>query len=77
MISFESVTKRYADGTVAADDLTLRGPRGRARGPGRPSGCGKTTALRMVNRMIEPTEGRISVNGQDAASVPARSCGET
>ncbi len=71
MISFESVTKRYADGTVAADDLTFEVPEGELVVLVGPSGCGKTTALRMVNRMIEPTEGRISVNGQDAASVPA------
>jgi osmoprotectant transport system ATP-binding protein len=71
MITFESVTKRFADGTVAADDLTFEVPEGELVVLVGPSGCGKTTALRMVNRMIEPTEGRISVNGQDAASVPA------
>ena len=71
MITFESVTKRFPDGTVAADDLTFEVPEGELVVLVGPSGCGKTTALRMVNRMIEPTEGRISVNGQDAASVPA------
>ena len=71
MITFESVTKRYPDGTVAADDLSFEVPEGELVVLVGPSGCGKTTALRMVNRMIEPTEGRISVNGRDAASVPA------
>jgi osmoprotectant transport system ATP-binding protein len=71
MITFESVTKRFPDGTVAADDLTFEVPEGELVVLVGPSGCGKTTALRMVNRMIEPTEGRISVNGQDATSVPA------
>jgi len=71
MITFESVYKRFADGTVAADDLSFEVPEGELVVLVGPSGCGKTTALRMVNRMIEPTEGRISVNGQDAAGVPA------
>jgi len=71
MITFESVTKRFADGTVAADNLNFEVPEGELVVLVGPSGCGKTTALRMVNRMIEPTEGRISVNGEDAAGVPA------
>ncbi|MBA2343729.1 MAG: betaine/proline/choline family ABC transporter ATP-binding protein [Rubrobacter sp.] len=71
MITFESVTKRYADGTVAADEVSFEVPEGELVVLVGPSGCGKTTALRMVNRMIEPTDGRITVNGEDAASVPA------
>ena len=71
MITFESVSKRYADGTVAADDLSFEVPEGELVVLVGPSGCGKTTTLRMVNRMIEPTDGRITVNGEDAASVPA------
>ena len=71
MISFESVNKKFADGTVAADDLNLDVPDGELVVLVGPSGCGKTTALRMVNRMIEPSDGRISVNGQDSREVPA------
>src|SRR5215210_5692601 len=71
MIIFESVPKRFADGTVAADDLSFEVTDGELVVLVGPSGCGKTTALRMVNRMIEPTDGRINVNGQDAACVPA------
>src|SRR5918998_3785145 len=71
MITFESVIKRFPDGTVAADNLSFEVPEGELVVLVGPSGCGKTTALRMVNRMIEPTEGRISVNGEDASSVPA------
>ena len=33
-----------------------------------PSGCGKTTSLKMVNRLIEPTSGRILIDGVDAAT---------
>src|ERR671920_20234 len=71
MITFESVTKRFPDGTVAAHNLSFEVPEGELVVLVGPSGCGKTTALRMVNRMIEPTEGSISVNGQDTANVSA------
>ena len=36
-----------------------------------PSGCGKTTTLKMINRIIEPTSGRILIDGQDALAIPA------
>ncbi|ANS79130.1 L-proline glycine betaine ABC transport system permease protein ProV [Serinicoccus hydrothermalis] len=67
MIRFEGVTKRYADGVTAVDDLTLEVPKGGITVFVGPSGCGKTTSLRMINRMVEPTEGRILINDQDVA----------
>ncbi|SEO98997.1 osmoprotectant transport system ATP-binding protein [Actinacidiphila rubida] len=70
MIRIESVTKRYADGTVAVDDLTLDIPDGSITVLVGPSGCGKTTTLRMINRMIEPSGGRILLDGQDLAQQP-------
>ncbi len=72
MITFEDVTKRYPGGTVAVDHLNLEIPDGQTMVLVGPSGCGKTTSLRMINRMIEPSSGRILVDGQDsAASNPA------
>ena len=71
MIKFESVTKRYPDGTVAVDGLSLTAPSGQITVLVGPSGCGKTTSLRMINRMIEPTEGRIWLDDQDTAKVDA------
>ncbi|CAN5784956.1 MAG: ATP-binding cassette domain-containing protein [Actinomycetota bacterium] len=71
MIRLEGVTKRFPDGTVAVDDLSLEAPRGEITVLVGPSGCGKTTSLRMVNRMIEPSEGRIFIDGQDTASLRA------
>ena len=59
MITFENVTKRYPDGTVAVDDLTLEVPEGTLTVFVGPSGCGKTTSMRMINRMIDPTSGTI------------------
>ncbi|MGH3252076.1 MAG: ATP-binding cassette domain-containing protein, partial [Trebonia sp.] len=47
MITFEAVTKRYPDGTVAVDGLDLEVPAGKTMVLVGPSGCGKTTSLRM------------------------------
>jgi osmoprotectant transport system ATP-binding protein len=69
MITFENVTKRYPDGTVAVDDLTLEVPEGTLTVFVGPSGCGKTTSMRMINRMIEPTSGTLTVDGKDVAKV--------
>ena len=63
MIEFESVGKTYRDGTAAVVDLTLTVPSDQITVIVGPSGCGKTTTLRMVNRMLEPTTGRITWDG--------------
>jgi len=68
VITLEHVTKRYGDRN-AVDDLTLEVPDGEVAVLIGPSGCGKTTTLRMVNRLIEPTSGRILIDGTDAASL--------
>jgi osmoprotectant transport system ATP-binding protein len=71
MITFDGVTKRYPDGTVAVDDLTLDVPDGTLTVFVGPSGCGKTTSMRMINRMIEPSSGTLTVNGNDVTKVNA------
>jgi osmoprotectant transport system ATP-binding protein len=63
VIEFESVGKTYRDGTVAVVDLNLIVPSRKITVIVGPSGCGKTTTLRMVNRMLEPTTGRITWDG--------------
>ena len=65
MITFEGVTKRYPGGTLAVDDLNLEIPDGQTMVLVGPSGCGKTTTLRMINRLIDPTSGRILLDGRD------------
>jgi osmoprotectant transport system ATP-binding protein len=70
MITFNGVTKRYPDGTVAVGDLTLEIPTGEITVLLGSSGCGKTTTLRMINRLIEPTSGTIELDGRDLGSVP-------
>ncbi|MDI3406794.1 ABC transporter ATP-binding protein [Streptomyces cavernicola] len=69
MIRFEHVTKRYADGTTAVDDLSFEVADGELVTLVGPSGCGKTTTMKMVNRLIEPTSGRILLDGEDIAGV--------
>ncbi len=66
----ESVTKRYPDGTVAVDRLSLEIPDRSITVLVGPSGCGKTTTLRMINRMVEPSEGTILLDGEDIQSQP-------
>ncbi|MFE2967184.1 ABC transporter ATP-binding protein [Streptomyces sp. NPDC059340] len=70
MIAIEDVSKRYADGTVAVDRLSLQIPNHSITVLVGPSGCGKTTTLRMINRMIEPSSGTIRVNGEDILRKP-------
>ncbi|MFK0153398.1 ABC transporter ATP-binding protein [Streptomyces sp. NPDC090499] len=70
MIRIDSVTKRYPDGTVAVDRLSLEIPDRSITVFVGPSGCGKTTTLRMINRMVEPTEGRILLDGADIHAQP-------
>lgn len=69
MIRFEHVTKRYPDGTIAVDDLSFEVSQGELVTLVGPSGCGKTTTMKMVNRLIEPTEGRIFLDGDDISAI--------
>ena len=71
MIRFDSVSKTYPDGTVAVGGLDMVAPAGKITVLVGPSGCGKTTSLRMINRMIEPTGGRILVDDRDTATMNA------
>jgi osmoprotectant transport system ATP-binding protein len=68
MITLEHVSKHYGE-AVAVDDLSLEVTQGEVCVLIGPSGCGKTTTLRMINRLIEPTSGRILVDGHDITSV--------
>ena len=68
MIRLDRVTKRYPDGTVAVAELSIDVPRGALVVLVGPSGCGKTTTMKMVNRLIEPTSGRIFLDGVDVTN---------
>ena len=69
MIVFDKVSKVFADGTTAVNQLSLAVPNGKLTVFVGSSGSGKTTALRMINRMIEPTSGTITVDGVDVSTV--------
>ncbi len=71
MIRLQGVGKTYADGTVAVQELDLNVPRGSIVTLVGPSGCGKSTTLKMINRLIEPTTGRIELDGEDVTHINA------
>jgi osmoprotectant transport system ATP-binding protein len=64
-ITLDQVGKKYDDGTVAVTALSLEIAAGDLVVLIGPSGCGKSTVLRMLNRLIEPTSGKIYIDGQD------------
>lgn len=68
MIELQHLEKRYGP-QLAVDDLNLVFPEGQVTALLGPSGCGKTTTLRMINRLIEPTGGRVLIGGQDTRNL--------
>src|SRR5437879_4211705 len=70
MIVLEGVSKSFDGGRrFSVENVSLRVPEGRLLVLLGGSGCGKTTTLKMINRLIEPTAGRIEVDGRDVRSV--------
>ncbi|MDN4171809.1 ATP-binding cassette domain-containing protein [Nocardioides sp. SOB77] len=65
MIRLSGVGKTYGDGTVAVQSLDLDVAAGELLCLVGPSGCGKSTTLKMINRLIEPSTGRIEIDGRD------------
>ncbi|APU12151.1 ABC-type proline/glycine betaine transport system, ATPase component [Actinoalloteichus sp. GBA129-24] len=69
-IHLDEVTKRYGNQSApAVDSVTMTIPAGETVVFVGPSGCGKTTTMKMINRLIEPTSGRITIGGRDALSL--------
>ena len=68
MIEFQSVSKRFPDGTVAVEDFSFVLPSHKTTVFVGSSGCGKTTLLRMINRMVEPSAGQVKIDDSDVAS---------
>ncbi|MGH9917900.1 MAG: ABC transporter ATP-binding protein, partial [Nitrososphaerales archaeon] len=65
MIELDRVTKNYGSDQVAVRELSFTVADGELCVLVGPSGCGKTTTLRMINRLIEPSGGRILIDGTD------------
>jgi osmoprotectant transport system ATP-binding protein len=68
VIRYEEATKRYGAGPPALDRLSLEVPAGETCVLVGPSGGGKTTALKLVNRLVDPTSGRVLIDGRDVAA---------
>ena len=69
MIELEHLRKEFPGGAVAVGDLSMQIRRGEICVLVGPSGCGKTTTMRMINRLIEPTAGRIVVDGVEVTQM--------
>ena len=70
MICLRDIGKSYDGGhTWAVEKLDLEVPQGQLLVLLGESGCGKTTTLKMINRLIEPTRGRIEIEGQDVLAL--------
>ncbi len=69
MISLDGVGKTYPDGTVAVHELSFDVSPGEIAVLVGLSGCGKTTTMRMINRLVEPSSGTITVAGEDVSRI--------
>jgi osmoprotectant transport system ATP-binding protein len=75
LIRLENITKSYGAGMEpAVNNLDLEVQRGEVLVLVGPSGCGKSTTLRLINRLIEPTSGRIVIDGEDVTDVNQDHC---
>jgi osmoprotectant transport system ATP-binding protein len=71
MIEFRSIFKRFDDGTLAVENFSLVIPSHQTTVLVGSSGCGKTTLLRMINRMVDATSGDLEIDGVNVASINA------
>ena len=71
MITFENLTKIYR-GIKAVDNLSLNVPQGTIFGFIGPNGAGKTTTIKMMAGVLQPTRGKIYINGLELAKEPSK-----
>ncbi len=71
MLRVENLTKVYATGDRALTDVNFGVPQGEVVGLIGPSGAGKSTLIRCVNRLVEPTSGRVLLNELNVTALPA------
>ncbi len=69
MLRLDSLSKRYQTGDLALSNVTLEVPDSQVMALIGPSGAGKSTLIRCINRLVEPTEGTITLNGQELTSL--------
>ncbi|MCI2423765.1 ABC transporter ATP-binding protein [Saccharopolyspora sp. K220] len=66
----DGLHKRYGDGPVAVDDITLNVRRGEFVSLVGPSGCGKTTLMKCISGLLRPTSGRVALDGAEIDGPP-------
>lgn len=76
MLVIDNLTKRYATGDLAVDDVSLSVPAGQVVGLIGPSGAGKSSLIRCVNRLVEPSGGSIKLNGLDLSRLSRGALGK-
>jgi osmoprotectant transport system ATP-binding protein len=69
MIEFKQISKKFPDGTLAVEEFSLILPSRKTTVFVGSSGCGKTTILRMINRMLDPTSGSILIDDEDISGL--------
>ena len=69
LLTIEGLTKRYPTGDLALDKVDLAVPAGQVMALIGPSGAGKSTLIRCVNRLVEPTSGRVMLDGMELTSL--------
>jgi len=72
MLRLEKLTKQYRTGDRALAGVDLEVPRGQVMALIGPSGAGKSTLIRCINRLVEPTAGRVFLNGEEITRLGAR-----
>ena len=71
MVALDRVSKRYGTADApAVNDLSITIEAGEICVLVGPSGCGKTTTMKMINRLVEPTSGRVTIDGEDVMAMP-------
>ena len=76
MLVIENLTKRYATGDLALENVTLTVPAGQVVGLIGPSGAGKSSLIRCVNRLVEPSQGTIRLGDLDLSRLSRRALGQ-
>ncbi|HPV33185.1 MAG TPA: ATP-binding cassette domain-containing protein, partial [Methylotenera sp.] len=72
MIEFKEISKQWPDGTMALSEVSVSIPKGQFCVILGPSGAGKSTLLRAVNGLMQPTNGRIVIDGTALTPATAR-----
>jgi len=69
MLRLDGLSKKYKTGDLALKGVTLEVPKGQVLALIGPSGAGKSTLIRCINRLVEPTSGKVLLNGKDLTNL--------